>query len=98
MPEMVVPKSSHDRSCSKDSYPDARSNITLSASETRPSPDGDETINNFTPKAEGDWTKKDLEDLCPTAKWDEIFASQYDSVITNPSKDPVDNNDFVIPS
>tara|TARA_R100000664_G_scaffold4664_3_gene9296 strand:- start:276 stop:614 length:339 start_codon:yes stop_codon:yes gene_type:complete len=59
---------------------------------------GDETINNFTPKAEGDWTKKELEDLCPTAKWDEVFASQYDSVITNPVKEPVPNNDFVIPS
>ena len=43
-------------------------------------------------------TKKELEDLCPTAKWDAVFASQYDSVITNPPKEPVDNNDFVIPS
>ena len=56
------------------------------------------TITNFTPKAEGDWTKKELEDLCPTAKWDEIFASQYDSVITNPVKQPEPNNEFVIPS
>ena len=32
------------------------------------------TVNNFTPKAEKDWTKKELEDLCPTAKWDDIFA------------------------
>ena len=55
-------------------------------------------INNFTAKAEGDWTKKELEDLCPTAKWDEIFASQYDSVITNPTVDPVPNNEFAIPS
>ena len=56
------------------------------------------TTTNFTPKAEGEWTKKELEDLCPTAKWDEIFASQYDSVITNPSKDPVPDNSYVIPS
>ena len=56
------------------------------------------TTTNFTPKAEADWTKKELEDLCPTAKWDEIFASQYDSVITNPSTDPVPNNEFMIPS
>ena len=41
---------------------------------------------------------KDLEDLCPTAKCDEIFASQYDSVITNPPKEPVPDNDYVIPS
>ena len=59
---------------------------------------GDETETNFTPKAEADWTKKELEDLCPTAKWDEVFASQYDSVITNPPKEPVPDNDYVIPS
>tara|TARA_R100001224_G_scaffold6221_1_gene3597 strand:+ start:2446 stop:2784 length:339 start_codon:yes stop_codon:yes gene_type:complete len=59
---------------------------------------GDVTTNNFTPKAEADWTKKELEDLCPTAKWDEIFASQYDSVITNPVKQPESNDEFVIPS
>jgi len=70
----------------------------IEASETRHGPDGDDTITNFTPKAEGDWTKKELEDLCPTAKWDAVFASQYDSVITNPAKTPVDNNEFVIPS
>jgi len=55
-------------------------------------------INNFTAKAEGDWTKKELEDLCPTAKWDDIFASQYDSVITNPVVNPEPNTDFAIPS
>ena len=57
-----------------------------------------ETTTNFTPKAEGEWTKKELEDLCPIAHWDEIFASQYDSVITNPPKEPVVNREFVIPS
>lgn len=56
------------------------------------------TVNNFTPKAEADWSKSDLEALCPTAKWDEIFASQYDSVITNPPKEPVPDNSYVIPS
>ena len=56
------------------------------------------TKTNFTAKAEGDWTKKELEDLCPTAHWDEIFESQYDSVITNPKTDPVPNNEFSIPS
>ena len=69
------------------------------ASVSKPDPDGkDITTTNFTPKAEGEWTKKELEDLCPTAKWDEVFASQYDSVITNPAKDPVPNNEFTIPS
>jgi len=70
-------------------------NITIQATETGP---GGETKNNFTAKAECDWTKKELEDLCPTAQWDEIFAQQYDSVITNPPKVPVPNNSFVIPS
>ena len=79
-------------------YFQSEKEVTIHATETRPGPDGDETINNFTANAEGDWTKKELEDLCPTAKWDAVFASQYDSVITNPPKEPVDNNDFVIPS
>ena len=53
---------------------------------------------DFTAKAEGDWTKSELEALCPTARWDVIFASQYDSVITNAPKEPVPDNDYVIPS
>ena len=69
--------------------------ITIQATETAPD---DSTTTNFTAKAEGDWTKSDLEALCPTAKWDEVFASQYESVITNPAKSPVPNNEFVIPS
>ena len=53
---------------------------------------------NFTPKAEGSWTLAQLTALCPTSKWDTIFASQYDSVITNPPDDPVPDPDYVIPS
>ena len=67
----------------------------INATDTKP--DGS-TANNFTAKAEGDWTKKELEDLCPIAHWDKVFESQYDSVITNPKKEPVVNHDFVIPS
>jgi len=72
-------------------------NKTVNIDATETAPDGS-TTTNFTAKAEGDWTKKELEDLCPTAQWDEIFASQYDSVITNPPKEPVPDNDYVIPS
>tara|TARA_R100001015_G_C4529521_1_gene96321 strand:- start:236 stop:586 length:351 start_codon:yes stop_codon:yes gene_type:complete len=72
--------------------------VTIEAAVTLFGPDGDVTTNNFTPKAEGDWTKKELEDLCPTAQWDVVFASQYDSVITNPTVNPESNNEFVIPS
>ena len=79
----------------KDDYYTNNKTVNINATET--GVDGS-TINNFTPKAESDWTKKDLEDLCPTEQWDAIFASQYDSVITNPPKDPVPDNDYVIPS
>ena len=52
---------------------------------------------NFTPKAEGSWTLAQLTALCPVSHWDDIFDSQYDSVITNPPDDPVPDPDFVIP-
>ena len=54
--------------------------------------------NNFTPKAEGSWTLAQLTALCPVSQWDTVFASQYDSVITNPPDDPVPDPDYVIPS
>ena len=53
---------------------------------------------NFTPKAEGSWTLAQLTALCPISQWDDIFASQYDSVITNPPDNPVPDPDYVIPS
>ena len=62
-----------------------------------PATDSDGTV-NFTPKAEGSWTLAQLTALCPTSKWDNVFASQYDSVITNPPDDPVPDPDYVIPS
>ena len=52
---------------------------------------------NFTPKAEGSWTLAQLTALCPVSQWDNVFASQYDSVITNPPDDPVPDPDYVIP-
>ena len=79
----------------KDDYYTNNKSVTIN--ETERDPDGKD-VSNFTAKAEKDWTRKELEDLCPTAQWDAVFASQYDSVITNPPKDPVPNNDFVIPS
>ena len=60
---------------------------------------GDITKNNFTPKAKGEWSKSDIEAVCPTTQWDATFASQYDSIITNPPEpDPVPDNEFIIPS
>ena len=53
---------------------------------------------NFTPKAEASWTLAQLTALCPISQWDNVFASQYDSVITNPPDNPVPDNSYVIPS
>ena len=64
---------------------------------TIPATDPDGTV-NFTPKAEGEWTLAQLTALCPISQWDNVFASQYDSVITNPPDNPVPDPDFVIPS
>ena len=52
----------------------------------------------FAKKAKGSWTKSELEGICPTAKWDAVFASQVDSVITNPPSNPVPDNSYSIPS
>ena len=79
----------------KDDYYTNNKTVNIDATET--APDGS-TTTNFTAKAEGEWTKSDLEALCPTTQWDGIFASQYDSVITNPPKEPVPDNNYVIPS
>ena len=52
---------------------------------------------DFTPKAEASWTRVQLEALLPTSQWDQVFASQVDSVITNPPDRPVPDNNYVIP-
>jgi len=64
---------------------------------TVPATDSEGNV-NFTPKAEGSWTLAELTALCPTSQWDAVFASQYDSVITNPPDLPVPDPDYVIPS
>ena len=63
-----------------------------------PATDPVTNVVNFTPKAEGSWTLAQLIALCPVSFWDTVFASQYDSVITNPPDRPVADPDFVIPS
>ena len=55
------------------------------------------TIENFTPKAESEWTKADIIAVCPIALWDEVFDNQYDLVITNPEKERTENVNYVIP-
>ena len=53
---------------------------------------------NFTKKAKGSFTKAEIEALIPIALWDGVFASQVDSVITNPPKLPESDTSFTIPS
>ena len=53
---------------------------------------------NFAKKAKGSWTKSEIEGLMPIAHWDTVFASQVDSVITNPVVGPVADDSFSIPS
>ena len=51
----------------------------------------------FEEKAKGDWTRAEIIALIPTDHWDRVFASQYNSVITNPPVVPVADNDFELP-
>ena len=53
---------------------------------------------NFTKAAKGSFSNADLVALCPVSEWDTIFASQVDSVITNPPSEPVPDNSFSVPS
>ena len=53
---------------------------------------------NFTKAAKGSFSKSDLTALCPTSQWDDVFASQVDSVITNPVVNPVPDESFAVPS
>ena len=76
-------------------YYESSFNTTVPASDV--DADGNTVTTNFTPKAEGSWTLAQLTALCPTSQWDDIFASQYDSVITNPPDDPVPDPSYVIP-
>ena len=56
------------------------------------------TITNFTELDKTAWSLADLLALCPTSHWDDIFDSQYDSVITNPPEVCTPDNDFVVPT
>ena len=53
---------------------------------------------NFTKAAKGSFSKSDLTALCPTSLWDDVFASQVDSVITSPVVNPVPDESFAVPS
>ena len=55
------------------------------------------TITNFTELDKTAWSLADLLAICPISHWDDIFDSQYDSVITNPPAVCTADNDFVVP-
>tara|TARA_A100001515_G_scaffold66596_1_gene52806 strand:- start:680 stop:1024 length:345 start_codon:yes stop_codon:yes gene_type:complete len=56
------------------------------------------TTTNFTLKAKGSWSNSDLVAICPVSHWDTVFASQVDSVITNPPAQSSPDNEFNVPS
>ena len=53
---------------------------------------------DFTAAAKTSFNLAALTAMCPTSHWDAVFASQVDSVITNPPSDPVPDETFTVPS
>ena len=53
---------------------------------------------DFTAAAKSSFNLAALTAMCPTSHWDDVFASQVDSVITNPPSDPVPDEAFSVPS
>ena len=53
---------------------------------------------DFTAAAKGTFSLADLTALCPVSHWDAVFASQVDSVITNPVVPPTADKSFSVPS
>ena len=53
---------------------------------------------DFTAAAKGSFNLAALTALCPVAKWDTVFASQVESVITSPVVPPVPDESFSVPS
>ena len=53
---------------------------------------------NFTLKAKSSWSNADLVAICPVSRWDVVFASQVDSVITSPPAESAPDESFSVPS
>jgi len=53
---------------------------------------------DFTKAAKGSFNLAALTAMCPVSQWDAVFASQVDSVITNPVVNPVPDESFSVPS
>ena len=53
---------------------------------------------DFTKAAKGSFNLAALTAMCPTSSWDAVFASQVDSVITNPPVQAIPDEAFAVPS
>ena len=53
---------------------------------------------DFTKAAKSSFNLAELTAMCPVSHWDTVFASQVDSVITNPVVNPVPDTAFEVPS
>ena len=58
----------------------------------------EQSVNGFTLKAKSSWSNADLVAICPVSHWDTVFASQVDSVITNPPVESTPDQAFSVPS
>tara|TARA_B100001057_G_C22245499_1_gene717378 strand:- start:125 stop:445 length:321 start_codon:yes stop_codon:yes gene_type:complete len=58
----------------------------------------EQSVNGFTLKAKSSWSNADLVAICPVSQWDAVFASQVDSVITNPPVLSTPDEAFSVPS
>ena len=58
----------------------------------------EQSVNGFTLKAKGSWSNANLVAICPVSHWDAVFASQVDSVITNPPVQSTPDQAFSVPS
>jgi hypothetical protein len=73
------------------------STFTTTVNQTDTDAEGN-TTTNFTLKAKGSWTNANLVAICPVLQWDAVFASQVDSVITNPPVQSTPDQAFSVPS
>ena len=58
----------------------------------------EQSENGFALKAKSSWSNADLVAICPVSHWDTVFASQVDSVITNPPTQSTPDQSFSVPS
>ena len=58
----------------------------------------EQSENGFALKAKSSWSNADLVAICPVPHWDTVFASQVDSVITNPPTQSTPDEAFSVPS